>query len=98
MFAGIIPELPELPEIQEQSTLALRLRGTIEKQLPGIPQVDTADLLGYNSRAIEAARLAEAIGIAFEISRRQKMIMAARAREEDRILQALAQRRRAWWR
>ena len=38
------------------------------------------------------------IGIAFEISRRQKMISAARAREEDRILQALAQRRRAWWR
>ncbi len=98
MFGGIPPELPDLPEIQEQSTRAVRLRGTIQKQLPGIPTLNTSDLLGYNPREIEAARLAEAIGIAFEISRRQKMISAARAREEDRILQALAQRRRAWWR
>ena len=98
MFAGIPPELPDLPEIQEQSTRAIRLRGLIQKQLPDIPTLNSDDLIGYNSRAIEAARLAEAIGIAFEISRRQKMISAARAREEDRILQALAQRRRAWWR
>ena len=98
MYGGMLPELPELPEIQEQSTRALRLRGIIQKQLPGIPNLDTADLLGYNSRALEAARFAEAMRIAFEITRRQNMIEAAKAREADRLAQALAQRRRAWWR
>ena len=98
MLGGMLPELPELPEIQEHSTRAIRLRGTIQKQLPGIPNLDTADLLGYNPRALEAARFAEAMRIAFEITRRQNMIEAAKAREADRIAQALAQRRRAWWR
>ena len=98
MYGGMLPELPELPEIQEQSTRAIRLRGTIQKQLPGIPNLNTADLLGYNPKAQEAAELAEAMRIAFEITRRQNMILAARAREADRIAQALAQRRRAWWR
>ena len=40
----------------------------------------------------------EAMRIAFEITRRQNMIIAARAREADRVAQALAERRRAWWR
>ena len=98
MYGGMLPELPELPEIQEQSTRAIRLRGTIQKQLPGIPNLNTADLLGYNPRALEAARFAEAVRIAFEITRRQNMIAAAQAREADRIAQRLAERRRAWWR
>ena len=98
MFITPPPELPELPEIQEHSTRALRLRGTITNQLPGIRNLDSTELLGYNPRAQEAAELAEAMRIAFEITRRQRMINAARAREADRIAQALAQRRRAWWR
>ena len=98
MYGGMLPELPELPEIQEQSTRAIRLRGTIQKQLPAITNLDTADLLGYNPNALEAARFAEAVRIAFEITRRQNMIAAAQAREADRIAQRLAERRRAWWR
>ena len=98
MYPSMVPEVPELPEIQAHSLLALRRRGTLSAQLPGVPNLDTAQLLGYNPRAIEAARLMEAMRIAFEITRRQNMVMAARAREEDRMMQALAQRRRAWWR
>lgn len=98
MIGGMLPELPELPEIREHSIRAIRLRGTIRDQLPGIPNLNTAELLGYNPRQIEAARFAEAMRIAFEITRRQNMIAAARAREADRIAQSLAQRRRAWWR
>ena len=95
-----LPELPELPEVQDQSVMALRRRGTLQKQLPaiGIPNLGTADLVGYNIKAIEAARYAEAVRIAFEITRRQNMIAAARVREMDRRAQAMAQRRRAWWR
>ena len=96
----MIPELPELPEIQAQSVLALRRRGTIQTPLPaiGVPNLGTADLVGYNIRAIEAARYAEAIRVAFEITRRQNMIANARAREIDRQAQVAAQRRRGWWR
>ena len=98
MFITPPPELPELPEIQEHSARAIRLRGTITNQLPGIRNLDSTDLLGYNPRAQEAAELAAAMRIAYEITRRQNMIAAARAREADRIAQSLAQRRRAWWR
>ena len=98
MFITPPPALPELPEIQEHSARAIRLRGTITNQLPGIRNLDSTDLLGYNPRAQQAAELAEAMRIAFEITRRQNMIAAARAREADRIAQSLAQRRRAWWR
>ena len=98
MFITPPPELPELPEVQEHSARAIRLRGTITNQLPGIRNLDSTDLLGYNPKAQEAAELAEAMRIAFEITRRQNMIAAARAREADRIAQSLAQRRRAWWR
>lgn len=94
----MIPPIPELPEIQAHSLRALRLRGAVQAQLPGIPNLDTEGLLGYSSRALEVARYQEAMRIAFEITRRQNMIAAARARERDRIMQSLAQRRRAWWR
>ena len=97
MFITPPPALPELPQIQEHSTRALRLRGTITNQLPGIRNLDSAKLLGYNPRAQEAIELAEAMRIAFEITRRQNMIAAARAREADRIAQSLVQRR-SWWR
>jgi hypothetical protein len=94
----MLPDLPELPEIQDHSLRAIQLRNAVRASLPGIPNLDAVSLMGYNSRAIEAARFAEAMRIAFEITRRQNLIMEQRAREADRIAQALAQRRRAWWR
>ena len=98
MFITPPPELPELPAVQEHSARAVRMRGQIRNQLPGIRNLDSTDLLGYNPKAQEAAELMEAMRIAFEITRRQNMIIAARAREADRVAQALAERRRAWWR
>ena len=98
MLSGMLPEVPELPEVQEHSTRALRLRGTIQAQLPGVPNLGTDRLTGYSAKALEAARFAEAMRIAFEITRRQNMEMALRAREADMRAQYLAQRRRAWWR
>ena len=96
----MIPELPELPEVREHSIRAVRMQNQIPVQLPaiGIGDLGTPNLVGYNIRAIEAARYAEAIRIAFEITRRQNMIAAARAREIDRQAQVAAQRRREWWR
>ena len=98
MFDPMLPEIPELPEIREHSTRAIRLQGTLPTPLPGITNLDGVDLLGYSSKSLEAARFAEAVRIAFEITRRQKMVSAARAREADRIAQNLSERRRAWWR
>ena len=95
----MIPDLPELPEIREHSVRAIRMQNQVPIQLPAIGiDIRTQDLVGYNIREIEAARYAEAVRIAFEITRRQNMILAARAREIDRQAQAAAQRRRAWWR
>ena len=98
MLSGMIPDIPELPEIQEHSVRALRLRGTIQAQLPGVPNLGTDRLTGYSSKALEAARFAEAVRIAFEITRRQNAERAYAARMADNAAQYLAQRRRAWWR
>jgi len=98
MFDPMIPELPELPAIREQSLRAFRTQDAIAMRLPGLPNLYTEELTGYSVRAQEAAAYAEAVRIAFEITRRQQQIEAAKAREADRVAQNLAQRRRAWWR
>ena len=98
MFFTPPPALPELPQIVDQSLDAYRTQGVTRPQLPGMPTLNTAALLGYNPAAIEAAKFAEAVRIAFEITRRQKAIAAMKAREADRVAQMLAERRRAWWR
>jgi hypothetical protein len=98
MFITPPPELPELPEIVDQSLNAYMVQRLNTPQLPGIPILNSAALLGYNPRAIEAERLAAAMRVAFEITRRQNAIAAARAGEMDRAAQRLVERRRAWWR
>jgi len=94
----MIPELPELPEIREHSTRAIRLRGTIQAPLPGMQNLDLGDYYGVDPRAAERARFQEAIRIAYEITRRQNRIQAARASYADRMLQYQAERKRGWWR
>ena len=74
----MIPELPELPEIQEHSLRALNLRRDLVTRLPAMNNGSPAELFGYSARAQEAARYAEAMRIAFEITRRQKMIENAK--------------------
>ena len=98
MFITPPPPLPELPEIVDQSLNAYMVQSMSTPQLPGLPILNSAGLLGYNPRAIEAERLAAAMRVAFEITRRQNAIAAARAGEIDRQAQRLAERRRAWWR
>ena len=87
----MLPELPELPEIQSHSTRALRLTGTLIKRLPQMPDLNVVALFGYDPRALEARRLAEAMGIAFEITRIQNARMRARSREEERYAQRWAE-------
>ena len=94
----MVPDLPELPAIREQSLRAFRTQDAIAMRLPGLPKLSTEQLTGYSYAAQEAAAYAEAVRIAFEITRRQKMIENAKAREANRIAQRLAERRRAWWR
>ena len=98
MFTDMQPELPELPEIQAQTVGALRRQDSIGLRLPSIADMSGIDLLGYSPAALEAERYAAAMRIAFEITRRQAQVSAARARERDASYQRLAERRRAWWR
>jgi len=98
MFIDMQPELPELPEIQAQTVGALRRQDAIGLRLPSIADVSSVDLFGYSPAQLEAERYAAAMRIAFEITRRQLQVAAARAREQDAAYQRLAQRRRAWWR
>ena len=87
----MLPELPELPEIQNHSTRALRLTGSLIKRLPQMPDLNVVGLFGYDPRALEARRLAEAMRIAFEITRIQNARMRARSREEERYAQRWAE-------
>ena len=94
----MIPELPELPEIREHSVRAIRLRGTIQTPLPGMQRLDLADYYTVNPRIAERQRIQEAMRIAYEITRRQNRIQAARASYADRMMQYQAERKRGWWR
>ena len=87
----MLPELPELPEVQSHSTRALRLTGTLIKRLPQMPDLNTAALFGYDPRALQAQRLAEAMRIAYEITRIQNARMRAKSREEERYAQRWAE-------
>ena len=87
----MLPELPELPEIQSHSTRALRLTGSLIKRLPQMHDLNVVSLFGYDPRALEARRLAEAMRIAFEITRIQNARMRARSREEERYAQRWAE-------
>ena len=93
----MLPELPELPEIQDHSLMALGRRGTLQTPLPAIGiNIDHTELLGYNIRQIEAERLAQAIKVAYEVTRRQNAIARYRAAMLDRSMQYRAERRN-WW-
>lgn len=94
----MIPDLPELPEIREHSTRAIRLRGTIQTPLPGMQNLDLGDYYTVDPRIAERQRYQEAMRIAFEITRRQNRIQAARASYIDRMMQYQAERKRGWWR
>jgi hypothetical protein len=94
----MIPELPELPEIREHSTRAIRLRGTISAPLPSMQNLDLGDYYAVDPRIAERQRFQEAMRIAYEITRRQNRIQAARASYADRMMQYQAERKRGWWR
>ena len=94
----MIPELPELPEIKQHSVNAIRLRGTLAASLPGMPYLGTEQLTGYNAKEVERRKLQEAMRIAYEITRRQNAIAAARASYLDRLAQYAVERRRGWYR
>ena len=87
----MLPEIPELPEVQSHSTRDLRLTGTLLKRLPQMPNLNSVALFGYDPRALEAQRLAEAMRIAFEITRLQNQRMRAQSREEERYAQRWAE-------
>ena len=94
----MIPELPELPEIKEHSTRAIRLRGTIQNPLPAVQKLDLSDYYVVDPRIAERQRFQEAMRIAYEITRRQNRIRAARASYIDRMMQYQVERKRGWWR
>lgn len=77
----MIPEIPELPELQSQHVAALRMQ---TPSVPGIPNLRTDSILGYDPRAQAAAEYAAAVGIAYELTRMQNALMRARARQEER--------------
>ena len=83
-------DLPDLPgKMQNLDVVNLRKQGTIINRLPSIPGI-AVEKFFMSSRADEAARLAAAIGIAYEEDRRRAVIMRAKARAEERLAMAYA--------
>ncbi len=86
-------ELPELPgNITNLDVRSLRAQDTMLARLPSIPGVSVEKFF-MMSRAEEAARIAAAIGIAYEEDRRRALIMRAKARAEERYAQRYAEGR-----
>jgi len=86
-------DLPELIEqIPSLDVRTLRTQDRMLARLPSIPGVSVEEFF-MMSRAEEAARIAAAIGIAYEEDRRRAMIMRAKARAEERYAQRYAEGR-----
>ena len=90
-----LQELLALPEMQAASVDALRRQGTLSKALPPIAQLSSERLVGYSTKAADALRLAQEIGIANAFTRadvkRREMIAQAR---DQAIEQALVSQSR----
>ena len=86
-------DLPELiGEIPSLDVRTLRTQDKMLARLPSIPGVSVEEFF-MMSRAEEAARIAAAIGIAYEEDRRRAMIMRAKAKAEERYAQRYAEGR-----
>ena len=85
--------LPDLPGVlQNYDVETLGRQGTLLNRLPSIPGVSVEEFF-MSSRADEAARIAAAMGIAYEQDRQRAIIMRAKARAEERIAQRYAEGR-----
>ena len=86
-------ELPGLPgDIPSLDVRTLRTQGTMLARLPSILGVSVEQFF-MMSRAEEAARIAEAIGLSYAEDRARAIIMRAKARAEERIAQRYAEGR-----
>ena len=86
-------DLPEIiGEIPSLDVRTLRTQDKMLARLPSIPGVSVEEFF-MMSRAEEAARIAAAIGIAYEEDRRRAMIMRAKAKAEERYAQRYAEGR-----
>lgn len=86
-------DLPELiGQIPSLDVRTLRTQDKMLARLPSIPGVSVEEFF-MMSRAEEAARIAAAIGIAYEEDRRRAMIMRAKAKAEERYAQRYAEGR-----
>ena len=72
-----------LPAMEASDTETLRLRDVITKQLPPIQNVGSDPLAGYSTKAIDAARLAQEIGIANAFTRGDVAKMKALSKAEE---------------
>ena len=72
-----------LPAMEASDTETLRLRDVITKQLPAIQNVGSDPLAGYSTKAIDAARLAQEIGIANAFTRGDVAKMKALSKAEE---------------
>ena len=86
-------DLPELPgNIPSLDVKTLRRQGTMLARLPSIPGVSIEEFFGL-SRAEEAARIAQAIGIAYQEDRMRAIIMRAKSRIEEQLARRYAEGR-----
>ena len=72
-----------LPAMEASDTETLRLRDVITKQLPAIQNVGSDPLVGYSTKGIDAARLAQEIGIANAFTKGDLAKMRAISKAED---------------
>ena len=73
----------EIPAMEAGDTETLRLRDVVTKQLPAIQNVGSDPLVGYSTKGIDAARLAQEIGIANAFTRGDLAKMRAISKAEE---------------
>jgi len=86
------PESPEIPSMKGTSTAGLKQSLAYGLRLPGLPGMETVAGM-TEARRIQAAKLAQEMGIAFAYSRAQNKMSSKRAKAKGKAAQRAAERR-----
>ena len=79
----------ELPKLLPTDVAALKARDAVLKALPPISTVGTDPLVGYSTKAADAAQLAQNIGAAYDTTRSQLKRNREVSKKEDKLIERM---------
>ena len=84
LFQEQIERGVELPELIKTDIGTLRLQDTLSKALPPVSNIGSNPLSGYSTKALDAARYAQEVGLAFGESKARLALGKAKSKADEK--------------